>query len=68
MKDSQARKLTRVVRKLAAEVAALRKLIRRELLKKDGKAEVRKRKKKEAGKKGRKEHDSPAPANPNPSA
>lgn len=31
MKDNQVKKLTRTVRKLAAEVAALRKLIRREL-------------------------------------
>ena len=42
MKDTQLKKLTRVVRKLAAEVAALRKLIRRELPARDGKGSSRK--------------------------
>ena len=45
MKDSQTRKLTRVVRKLVAEVAALRKLVRRELSAKGGNRKARKGKK-----------------------
>jgi hypothetical protein len=45
MKDSQVKKLTRVVRKLAAEVAALRKLVRRELSAKRGNGKARKGKK-----------------------
>jgi hypothetical protein len=54
MKDTQLKKLTRVVRKLAAEVAALRKLVRRELLARDGKDDGGEGKAKRRKKKGRK--------------
>jgi hypothetical protein len=66
MRDNQLKKLTRVVRKLAAEVASLRKLIRRELLgKASGTDEPGKKARKKSKKKGGKaSHQSPDAAPP----
>jgi len=62
MKDNQAKKLTRVVRKLAAEVVALRKLIRKELGMKGRKAKARKGKGRKGGKTKAKDQTTPTPA------
>jgi hypothetical protein len=61
MKDTQLKKLTRVVRKLAAEVSALRKLIHRELLGRGEEDSGRKGDKKRK-KKGRKKQEKDAAA------
>lgn len=65
MKDNQVKKLTRVVRKLAAEVAALRKLIRREMRTRDQATEGRKEKK---GKSAKSKKRSRKEAPPSPAA
>jgi hypothetical protein len=64
MKDNQVKKLTRVVRKLAAEVAALRKLIRRDMRTRDRATKGRKEKKGKSArnKKGSREDAPPSPA------
>jgi hypothetical protein len=62
MKDDQIKKLTRVVRKLAAEVAALRKLIRRELGIKGRKGKARKGNEEKGQKKKAEDQTTPTPA------
>ena len=62
MKDDQIKKLTRVVRKLAAEVAALRKLIRQELGIKGRKSKARKGNEEKGQKKKAEDQTTPTPA------
>jgi hypothetical protein len=62
MKDNQVKKLTRTVRKLAAEVAALRKLIRRELGVKDRRGKAGKGRKGKRGKDEAQGQTTPPPA------